>query len=97
MKAFAKLILALCVVTLWPLAAEFGVPGSSVSAADEKKETKTRRTPSITEATYKKLSEAQAFMDLKDYAGAKAVIDDTINSRLKRMNGNEVAQVYNML
>jgi hypothetical protein len=97
MKAFAKLVLALSVVTLWPLTAEFGVPGSGVSAAEEEKEMKTRRVPPINEATYKKLAEAQAFMDLKEYASAKAVIDDTIESRLKRMIGNEEWQFYHML
>jgi tetratricopeptide (TPR) repeat protein len=98
MKILSSFVLAFAIVCLWPLTAEMNFAGASVSAAEEEApKVKTRRVPSISEATYKKLAEAQEFMDLKDFAGAKEVVDDMIEKRFKRMNGNEKGQVYNML
>jgi len=80
---------------LAPLA---GLPGGSAHAAEDESERpeETRRVPSMSEQTFKKLSEAQEAIDAKDYQGALNVLQDMLN-RSKRLNGNEIGQVNNML
>ncbi len=73
--------------------APLGLAGDAY-AQDEQKQ-KTRRVPTMTEATYKKLAEVQEFMDLKDYAGAIGVLDEMME-RSRRYNGNEIGQIFNM-
>lgn len=76
-----------------------GVGSFSVVQAAEKesqKPVKTRRVPSMSEAIYKKLSEAQEAIDAKDNELALRVLNDMLN-RSKKYNGNEVGQVRNML
>ena len=72
-----------------------GSPGPAFAAEEE--ERKTRRVPTMTEATYKKLAEAQEFIDLKppNVDGAIEVLDDMMK-RSRRYNGNEIGQIYNM-
>ena len=57
---------------------------------------KTRRVPSMSEATFKKLAEAQEFVDAKDLAGAERVLQGMLD-RSRRYNGNEIGQIHNML
>lgn len=73
-----------------------GSPGPAF-AAEEREERKTRRVPTMTEATYKKLAEAQEFIDLKppNVVAAIEVLDDMMK-RSRRYNGNEIGQIYNM-
>ena len=52
--------------------------------------------PAISEATFKKLSEAQELVEAKDYQGGLAVLSKLINN-IERYNGNEKGQIYNML
>lgn len=75
-----------------------GVPGVALAAQEEDEEParETRRVPSMSESTYKKLSEAQEAIDAKDFATAKQVLDDML-SRKDRLNGNEIGQVQNIL
>ena len=68
-------------------------PGTAFAAEEE--ERKTRRVPTMTEATYKKLAEAQEFIDAKDTDSAIEVLDDMMK-RSRRYNGNEIGQIYNM-
>ncbi len=56
---------------------------------------KTRRVPTMTERSYKKLSEAQLELDAKNYNGALAILNEMLT--MKGLNGNEYGQVYNML
>ena len=63
--------------------------------AQEEKPQKTRRVPTMTEATYKKLAEVQEAMDAKNYVGALALLDEMME-RSRRYNGNEIGQIYNM-
>jgi tetratricopeptide (TPR) repeat protein len=79
-----------------PFAAELGLTGLQAAAAEEEKKQKTRRVPTMSENTFKKLGEAQAFIDEKQFAAAQKVLDDML-ARSKRLNGNEVGQVYNMM
>jgi len=69
---------------------------NAVYAAEEEKPQKTRRVPSMSEAVYKKLAQAQEAIDIKDYTAAEKVLK-TMLDRSKRYNGNEVGQVHSML
>ena len=64
------------------------------SAAARKK---TRRIPTMSESTYKKLAEAQELIDLKELAPAAKVLHDMLESRRRPLNGNETGQVHNIL
>jgi tetratricopeptide (TPR) repeat protein len=86
---------ALALFALLPFTYELGVT-SVAAAAEEAPKRETRRIPAMSEATYKKLTEAQELIDAKDYAGARRVLDEMLQRR-DRLNGNEVGQVYNML
>ena len=50
----------------------------------------------MSEQTYKRLAEAQEFIDLKDLVGAEAVLQGMLD-RSRRYNGNEMGQIHNML
>jgi tetratricopeptide (TPR) repeat protein len=67
-------------------------------AADEKKPSqrpkKTRRIPTMSERTFKRLAEVQEAIDLKDLLLAHKLLRD-MEGR-KGMNGNELGQIYNM-
>ena len=90
--------IALALLLVVPFAAELGsdVAGLSAVAAEDEKPQKTRRVPSMSEQTYKRLAEAQEFIDLKDLDGAEAVLQGMLN-RIRRYNGNEMGQIHNML
>ena len=94
----ASLLLALAMLVAMPFGAEIGLSHAQLQAAEdeEEKPMKTRRVPTMSESTFKKLGEAQVFIDEKDYDSAKNVLDDML-SRSKRLNGNEIGQVHNML
>ena len=97
LKRVVSVVLLSVLYAAVPFMAELGFGGVSVQAAEaEKPKQKTRRVPSMSEQTFKRLAEAQEFLDLKDYAGAVLVLDKMLERR-KRLNGNEVGQVYNML
>ncbi len=98
LKRLWCLTLVTCLYTALPLTAELGYQGALAAAAErEAPRQKTRRVPSMSEATFKKLSQAQELVDLKDYQGAIKVLNDMLNSRRRRLNGNEIGQVHNML
>jgi tetratricopeptide (TPR) repeat protein len=94
MKRLIPFLAAVAVYTLVPFGHEVGVPGVAAEAQEQRRET--RRIPAMSEATFRRLSEAQELMDARDYNGAKRVLNDML-SRRDRLNGNEVGQVYNML
>jgi tetratricopeptide (TPR) repeat protein len=94
MKRLMPFIAAFAVYALVPFGHELGLPGAAAEAQEQRRET--RRIPAMSEATFRRLSEAQELMDARDYAGAKRVLNDML-SRRDRLNGNEVGQVYNML
>lgn len=79
-----------------PFTAELGLTGSQAAAAEEEKKQKTRRVPTMSESTFKRLGEAQVFIDEKDFVSAQAVLDRMLQ-RSRNLNGNEIGQVYNML
>ncbi|MCZ6890462.1 MAG: tetratricopeptide repeat protein [Gammaproteobacteria bacterium] len=68
------------------------------SAADKKRaerKRKTRRVPTISEQTYRKLSEVQEAIDVEDLNLALEVLND-ITKRRSRYNANELGQIHNM-
>jgi tetratricopeptide (TPR) repeat protein len=92
------LTLVAVLYTALPFTAELGLSGASVAAAErEEPKQKTRRVPSMSESTFKKLAEAQELIDLKDFQGSLKVLNDMLASRRRKLNGNEVGQVHNML
>ncbi len=97
---FKRIVSVSCALALYlgaPLAYELGVSGSAAFAQeDDEPRRETRRVPSMSEATYKKLSEAQEAIDAKDYATAEQVLNEMLGRR-SRLNGNEIGQVQNML
>lgn len=96
-QSLIALTLALTLVLLAPFGAELGMSSSQLIAAeDEEKPQKTRRVPTMSESTFKKLGEAQVFIDEKDFDSAMKVLNDMLD-RSKRLNGNEIGQVRNML
>lgn len=95
-----RIVVTCCALALYlaaPFLYEVGLSGTAAyaQAKDDEPARETRRVPSMSEATYKKLSEAQEAVDAKDYAGAKQILNDMLGRR--GMNGNEVGQVQNML
>lgn len=91
------LSVTLCFAAI-PFAGEFGLSGSQAFAEEgEGQQQKTRRVPSMSEATFKKLAEAQELIDAKDYQGAVTSLNEMLTSRRRSLNGNEVGQVHNML
>ena len=65
-------------------------------AQESGKRKKPRRIPSINEATYRRLSDAQELIDNEQYADAIPLLD-TMVERSRRYNGAEMGQVHNML
>lgn len=96
MHKFFALLLAGLLTVLAPLAADLSLPVSKSYAEEGEPPRSTRRVPSMSEATYKKLSEAQELIDAKDYQSALSVLNGMLE-RQKGMNGNEIGQVENML
>ena len=76
-----------------PLGA-LGIGVEPAYAAEEKRQT--RRVPTMSESTYKKLAEAQEFIDAEDYTGALDVLTQMLN-RSRRYNGNELGSIHNMM
>ena len=108
--SWARRLCGLAIAVAAALVMVFGVqvaPGVSIGGApealgqeEERPQQKTRRVPSMSEATFKKLAEAQEFIDAKDLNGAQAVLQgmlDRCRGRNCRYNGNEIGQIHNML
>ena len=88
----ARTLVAVFLLSLFPLPA--GVSDGIAFAAEEKKQT--RRVPTMTEATYKKLAQAQELIDAEDYQGALDALNGMLDRR-RRYNGNELGAIYNMM
>lgn len=71
-----------------------GLSDGVAFAAEERKET--RRVPTMSESTYKKLAEAQELIDADDYQTALNVLNGMLDRR-RRYNGNELGSIYNMM
>ncbi len=78
------------------LGGSFAVATTAQAAEETKKPQKTRRVPSMSEAVFKKLAEAQEGIDAKDYPTALKVLQGMLD-RSRKYNGNEIGQVHSML
>lgn len=79
-----------------PLATEFvGLQGMAALAAEAERR-ETRRVPAMSEAAFRRLSEAQEAVDAENLNQAKQILNDMLTGRL-RLNANEIGQVQNML
>ncbi len=73
----------------------FGLTGDTAFAAEEKRKP-TRRVPTMSESTYKKLAEAQELIDAEDYQAALNALSGMLD-RQRRYNGNELGAIHNMM
>ena len=70
----------------------------AAAAAEEERKQKTKRVPTISAPVFKKLEEAQELIDAKDYDRAQQIVQGMLDAgRGQRYNGNERANLYNML
>jgi len=75
-----------------------GFTSSALAAEEESKPQKTKRVPTISAPVFKKLEEAQELIDAKDFVKAEKIIQGMLDAgRGSRYNGNERANLYNML
>jgi tetratricopeptide (TPR) repeat protein len=97
MKRFALAVGTTLVALAMFDGSALGIGARALAAEAEKSElpTKTRRVPTMTERSYKKLSEAQAALDAKDTNTALSILNEMLS--MKGLNGNELGQVHNML
>ena len=98
MKAFLRIGGALAALLLVAPAlqlASFGAP-KAWGAEEEERPRNMRRVPSMSEATFNKLAEAQEFVDAEDLDGAMRVLNGMLD-RSRRYNGNEIGNIHNML
>ena len=100
-RMFSMLIVALGVYAFAAVApvAINAMSGASLGVAhaaeEEQPQRKTRRVPSMSEGTYKKLAEAQEAIDAKDFNTALTVLN---NMKTRRgLNKNEIGQIHNMI
>jgi tetratricopeptide (TPR) repeat protein len=93
MRQYIPLVTRICTVLL---AGIIAVTASSISIAQESggsQERETKRTPTMSEAVYKKLLEAQEAIDAKDYEGGLMVLRELEAS--DRLSSYEKSQVFN--
>ncbi len=88
----ARTLVAVFLLSLFPIPS--GTSEGIAFAAESKKQT--RRVPTMTEATYKKLGEVQEFIDAEDYQSALNALNAMLD-RQRRYNGNELGAIYNMM
>ena len=102
-KSICRLLATALVVTLLPSAlGTFGGLGGYVGAPAQAEESgrnrnkRPRRIPHITEATFRRLSDAQELIDAEKYAKAIELLTPLV-LKVRRYNGNELAQMHNLL
>ncbi len=70
----------------------------TVSAQEDKAaKYKTRKTLPIRQTVSKKLGKAQKLLEVEDWAGARKALQDVISKDGAKLNGNELANVYNFI
>jgi tetratricopeptide (TPR) repeat protein len=99
------MVAALALYAALPFAYELGVESVAAAAAEETPAEgpggstlpkETRKVPAMSEPTYKKLTEAQEALDAKNYQQALTVLNAMLSDG-RKMNGNEIGQVNNIL
>ena len=85
--ALVAMLLPSVLGTLGGLGADVGAPAQAKSP---------RRIPYISEATFRRLSDVQELIDAEEYAEAIEMLTPLV-LRVRRYNGNELAQMHNLL
>lgn len=81
---------------LEPVVGEVSIAKAQAQDSKSKPKQKTRKTPAIRPATFKKIEKAQLALEEKRYSDAQVVLDDLLSTGGKRgLNGYERAMVYN--
>ena len=96
-KPTCHVLAAALAVVLLPYA--FDAPSAHLGAqalAQESAKKKPRRIPHLTEATYRRLSEAEEFIEADQFAELIDMLEPLLE-RSRRYNGNELAQMHNLL
>ncbi|MEM1436830.1 MAG: tetratricopeptide repeat protein [Pseudomonadota bacterium] len=93
----AVLVFCLALTVAVGIASAPGVEAAQKDEESQLKGKKTRKVPSMSEAVFKKLAEAQEAIDAKDFDTALNVINRQLERGTRSMNGNEVGQLYNMM
>ena len=90
--------MALAALLSFGLVSFAGFAPAALAAEEESKPQKTKRVPTISAPVFKKLEEAQELIDAKDFTKAEKIIQGMLDAgRGERYNGNERANLYNML
>ncbi len=72
------------------------IPSATVSAQEDKaKKYKTRKTLPIRQSISKQLGKAQKLLEVEDWKGADRELDKLLAKNAGKLNGNEIANVYN--
>lgn len=91
-------LLALCVGLAAVAGTSLLPSGGALAQSDEEQSRPrqaTRRIPAMSEAVFNQLAEAQEMVEAKDYRGAREHLMKLLDRR--RLNGNERAQIHNLL
>jgi len=96
LKRIVTVSWAILVLLGVPVAGGVALYASPALAEEGEPPRETRRVPAMSEATFKKLTEAQEAVDAKNYQGALQTLNAMLQNT-KNLNGNEVGQVNNML
>ncbi len=73
------------------------VSGSAFAQEEKKEQRETRRTPALRNKVYEQLSEAQTFIEAKQYSEALGVLDRMRDAGGKKaLNSYELANLYNL-
>jgi len=91
-KKISRAVMFACVVAV-ALSASPSLAQYGEQKKDQKQEQKTRKTPAMSERTYKKLSEAREFAEADNLAEAVKTLDELRSMR--NLNSYELAQMWN--
>lgn len=82
-----------CAFAATPVFLAVTAPGASAQESEPGQKRKTRKTPSMSEKVYKKLTEAQELIEAKDYDAGLAALNDLAGE--PKLSDYEKAQLYN--
>ena len=85
--------LLVCASVVTPVFLAVTAPGASAQESEKGDKRKTRKTPSMSEKVYNKLTEAQELIEAKNYDAGLAALNDL--AREPKLSDYEKAQLYN--
>lgn len=90
----ASLLAYIALPVLVEVVGEQGYRAALAQQEESQRPKKTRRIPTMSERTFKQLSEVQEAIDVKEYRRAHELLREMLGR--KGLNGNELGQIYNM-